>query len=368
MASKPVISIIGLGLTGTSMGLGLKQQDGNFEIVGHDKDPDATKSASRIGAVDRTSWNLYKAVEDAEMVVLATPLNELKELLSLLHDDLQEGCLVLAMANVMQPALDLGTAHLPENVHFVVAHPILSGIGGVLTPRNDLFDGAPFCLAASVETDPSALQLASDFVERVGASPLFMDIQEHDGLIAMVEQLPHILGAALLDSVSQSPSWVEGRRVAGRSFAQSTEMGRSPERLFHDIGANRENLLARVDQFQQALSEWRALLATDPDAKTKTAGDDGSSSAPLPKTTGKGDAETAEHPLMSALQRAFRTRETWETQAILKDWDAEPILETPSAGGFMQQMFFGNLFRGRGERVADAQEKTVAGKSEKDAK
>lgn len=332
MSSKPIISIVGLGLTGTSLGLGLTRQEGNFEIVGHDKIPDATNAASRLGAVDRTSWNLFNAVENAELIVLATPLDELEELLKLLRDDLREGCLILAIAKVMQPAIDLGEKLLPDHVHFVVAHPILSGIGGSLTPRADLYDQVPFCLATSVETDPTAVQLASDFVERIGATPLYMDVQEHDGLIAMVEQLPQFMAAVLLESVSESSAWVEGRRVAGRHFAQSTELGSSPERLFHDFGNNRENLLARIDQFQHSLSKWREMLASDLELLAKTESDD-------------------RHPLLTSLQQSQRTRDHWETQAILKDWDIEPLPETPSSRGFMQQMFFGNLFRGREERL-----------------
>ena len=363
MSSKPIISIIGLGLTGSSMGLGLKQQDGNFDVVGHDKNPDASKAASNLSAIDRTSWNLYKAVEDAEMIVLATPLDELEELLTLLRDDLREGTLVLAIAKVMQPALDLGARLLPDNVHFVVAHPVVAGIGGALTPRADLFNEVPFCLATSVDTDPTAMQLASDFVERVGASPLFMDVQEHDGLTAMVEQLPQFLAAVLLESVSNSASWTEGRRLAGRQFAQSTEMGSSPERLFHDLSANRDNLLTRIDQFQQTLDQWRALLVSDLslESKVESVVDALSSTSSVEadptKAAGRRSNENGDtqHQLLTALKRSSRIRDTWETQVILKNWDAEPLPDTPSASGFMQQMFFGNLFKGRGERVSSAE-------------
>ncbi|MEZ4658259.1 MAG: hypothetical protein R2911_11860 [Caldilineaceae bacterium] len=58
---------------------------------------------------------------------------------------------------------------MPAGVHLVAGHPILTGVGSTLTVRPDLFKGAPFCLASGVETDASAIQLASDLVERIGA-------------------------------------------------------------------------------------------------------------------------------------------------------------------------------------------------------
>lgn len=338
--ANPVITIIGLGLTGTSLGLALKREQGNYEVVGHDKDPAAASAATKQAAVDRSAWNLFRACEGAEMIVLATPLNEMEEILKLISEEVRTGCLVLAIAKVMQPAMSLGEKYLPDSVHFVVGHPILSGVGGMLTARSDLFEDIPFCLSTSTETDTTAFQLASDFVERAGAKPLFMDVSEHDGLIAAVEQLPQFLGAVLLQSISDSRAWVEGRRLAGRPFAQSTELLSGPEGLFHDLMSNRDNLITRIDQLQQSLLEWRKLLATD--------------SVADPDREGGGEDE---HPLLVALREAWRAREIWETQAILKDWDMVPQLEAPSSGGFMQQMFFGNLFRGRGVSDREREQK-----------
>ena len=91
----------------------------------------------------------------------------------------------------------------------------------------------------------SALELAANFVESVGAQPLFMDPIEHDGLIAAVEQLPQLLGLATVHMLAASPGWTEARRLAGRTFAQSTDSGRSAENLYAAIRGNRANLLPK---------------------------------------------------------------------------------------------------------------------------
>ena len=330
--AKPIISIIGLGLTGASLGLGLQQQEGNFEIVGHDKNPDAASEARHTGAVNRTEWNLHKACDGAELLVLAVPFNELEELLTLIGDDLTADSLVLIMCKVMQPVLALAEKVLPTGVHVVVGHPILTGIGGSLTTRSDLFDDAPFCIASSVNTDPDAVQLASDFVERMNAKPLFVDALEHDGIMAGMEQLPQFMGVALMDMVGTSAGWSESRRLGGRQFAQSTELSGSADRMFTDFQSNRENLLLRVDQMQQALSEWRTLLAADIAPESY---------------------EGEDHPLLAALKKVEKSREEWEIQALLQRWDEPPQLETGSSSGLMQQLFFGNIFRSRVAQKSD---------------
>lgn len=316
--SKPIITLIGLGVTGASLGLALQRDPGNFELVGHDKDPEATNAAKRLGAVQRTSWNLHSACEGADMIVLSVPLNELGALFTHIAEDLKPQTLVFAAVNVMQPAIKLAAEHLPKGTHFVAGHPVLSGIGGPLTARADLFQEITFCLAPGLDTQPSAVQLASDLVERVSAKPLFVDALEHDGIIAGVEQLPQVVAAALMQLSATSAGWREGRRLAGRPFAQATDLGHNAEELYSAWQNNRANLLLRVEQLVQELTHWQTLLAAEP----PSGGDD---------------------PLLTVLKSVVDKRLTWEGQAILKAWDEAPQSPQVQGRGMFQQMFFGGL-------------------------
>ncbi|MEZ4735750.1 MAG: prephenate dehydrogenase [Caldilineaceae bacterium] len=318
--AKPKITMIGLGVIGASLGLGLQREPGNFELVGHDKDAENTGRARRLNAVHRTEWNLHNACDGAELILLTLPLNELDETLPHLREDLRPETLVFAITNVMQPAIEIAAKHLAPGTHFVVGHPILTGIGAPLTVRADLFEEVTFGIAAGQQTDPSAVQLASDFVERLGAKPLFVDAQEHDGIIAGVEHLPQLLAAMLMHLSASGAGWREARRLAGRIFAQATEMDATAAELFGALQNNRENLLQRIDQLQQELSVWRELLERE--------------AAP---------DETA--PLLTTLEQVVEQRQQWEAQAFLKRWEdpATTPNQTAEARGMFRQMLFGNM-------------------------
>lgn len=320
---KPVVTILGLGTTGASMGLALQQASAAVEIVGHDKEPDVAREAGRLKAVHRTEWNLFKACEGASVIVLAMPLNEADETLELLKDDIGAGTLVLMIADVLAPASAILTLRVAGKGHSVVGHPILNGVGGLIAPRADLFSKVVFVLAAAVDTDPAALELASSFVETIGAQPLFMDPQEHDGIIAGVEQLPQVLALALIHMLAGAPAWMEAKRLAGRTFAQSTGLGKSGESLARSLLANRDNVLLRLTQFEQELAAWKQWLTDDnPEA-------DGASNA------------------AAAIQFAVGERGMWEAQAILQDWEATPApqVDSSASGGVFRQLFLGNLGR-----------------------
>ncbi|MEM7537886.1 MAG: prephenate dehydrogenase/arogenate dehydrogenase family protein [Chloroflexota bacterium] len=330
--SKPKITIIGLGVTGSSIGLGLQKEEGNFEIIGHDKEPDVTRVAERTGSIHRTMWNIHRACEDADMIILAVPLSEMAELFSLIAEDLKEGCLVFAINDVLQPIIELADKHF-VGVHFVAGHPVLTGIGGTLETRADLFKDCTFCVTTGTKTAPDAVQLACDFVERLGAKPLFMDAAEHDGLVAGVDQLPQMLAVGLMQINSSGPAWSEARQLAGRTFANATEFRHGAQQLYDGITANRQNLLLRLDMMQALLSEWRQLLHDLP--------------SELPAETPSEESESPQ--LLTLFEQLATAREDWEAKANLKRWDdpSEVEITKQEGQGLLQQMFFGGLMGNR---------------------
>lgn len=323
--AKPFITIIGLGVTGTSVGLALRKEPGDFEIVGHDKDHAADGAARKLNAVHRGEWNLHRACEGSSMVILAIPMTEVAETLTLIAEDLSPNTLVLALNNLMQPVVDMTSQSLPNHANVVIGHPILIG-GSSSEPHAELLNGATFCLAAAPQTGAGALELASDFVERVGAKPHFVDALEHDGIMAGVEQLPTLLGATLVHMSARSPGWRESQQLAGRRFAQTTGIGNNAASTFRALYDNRENLLRRINQFQAELEAWRALLS-----------EEASTEKP--------------HPLLDALNAAVAERESWAQAVITQEWDnvAVSAPQPENSGGVFRQLFLGNWGR-RGPR------------------
>lgn len=346
--AKPKITIIGLGVTGASMGLALLREEADFEIVGHDKSQEAVAAARKSGAVNRTDWNLHSACEESDLIITAVPLLELDELYGQIAEDLKPGCVVLGVVSLMEPAIAAAESHFPEHAHFVAGHPVLTGVGTSLTVRPDLFEEVVFSLAGSVNTDASAIQLASDFIDRIGATPLFVDPVEHDGIMAEVEQLPKLMAAALMRLSGTSPGWREARRLAGRQFALATDLGGSADQVYSALRANREKVLVRLRQIQQELAEWEEMLSHEPEAETDVTQEDSA-----PTARGKGAAEKAEQEkdvLLTALEYVEYERNDWAIHAELRDWDeGSPTLDQKSKeeSGLLRQMFLGNMFGGR---------------------
>ncbi|MFN2219475.1 MAG: prephenate dehydrogenase [Anaerolineae bacterium] len=264
--SKPRVTIVGLGLIGSSLGLALRKAGVTAAVIGHDSGQGVAHEAKRIGAVDKTDWNLISACEEADLVILATPVRAIEELFKVLARNLRPGCVILDTAAVKQPVMAWAAASLPDEVHFVGGNPILSkairGQWSVENARADLFEGSLFCLVPAPETDPDAIQLVSNMASIIGSRPLFLDAAEHDGLVAAVDHLPTLLSLAMLETVIDQPAWRELRKVAGPAFESSTQLVTANSVAHSDLSTlNRENVVRWIDALSAELASLREVVA-----------------------------------------------------------------------------------------------------------
>jgi len=311
MAEKLQITIVGLGLIGSSAGLALRRYTDKVTVVGHDKDSKLAAKAKKMGAVDRTEWNLISAVSDADRVLLALPADQIKSTLAAIAKDLQSGCILVDTSEVKAAVLQWAAELLPKDVHLIGGHPILT----VENPNIDaasasLFENKLFCLTPDAGSEASAVRLAADLVEAMGAKPFFLDATEHDSMIAAVEHVPAILAGAILDATSASSGWLDMRRVAASQFYSSTLiMADGGAEAAEACAANRENILYWLDQLMAGLRAWRQDLADgDSDALTK------------------------------AFDRGLEVRRSWLVALSTGNWEETVSAELPTSGTLMRSL------------------------------
>lgn len=264
------ITIIGLGVTGNSIGLALRAGTRDYQVVGHDKEMAAINEAKRLTSVDKLEWNLLHACDGAGLIILALPFAAIHDTLAALAGELGEGAVILDTARLKQPVQAWADALLPPTAAYVGTHPILPA--GDSQPRADLFEKCLWALCPAAHTEERAVQVANDFILRLGAKPLFLDALEHDGLMASAAQMPAMAGAALLSSVTTQPAWREMRKVAGRAFEETTNAVAAPSAdLVGEWQANQPHLLYAVDTLLATLTQWRGLLAAGDTAALENA-------------------------------------------------------------------------------------------------
>jgi prephenate dehydrogenase len=160
---------------------------------------------------------------------------------------------------------------LPEGRYFVGLAPAINPIYlhrielGIEAAEEDLFDDGVVMLSALPGVPEKAMNLASDLIETLGATPLFADMPETDGLMASTHLVPQLVAAALLNALVDQPGWREARKLAGRPFAALTSALAYQDEI-HSLGEaaiyNRENVARVLDVVIGSLQGMRNDIAS----------------------------------------------------------------------------------------------------------
>ena len=262
--AQPTITIVGLGLVGASIGLALRREKKDeFDIIGHDKNYGRARDVRKRGAVNKLDWNLIDACEKADMVIIATPLDGVRETLEVVGEHLKEGCVVLDTANLKAPVIEWAKEYLPETVSFVGTDPVISpSEQGVEAATADMFEGVLWCVAPAPGASSEAVKLVSDMIYLLGAKPYFLDPFEHDGLAAGVEHLPLLLSAALMRMTFEAKTWQELRKVTGSAYESATQLPSTDADFYRDIFLhNKDNVVRWLNLYVDELLSLKEMVA-----------------------------------------------------------------------------------------------------------
>ena len=253
------IAILGLGLLGGSVALAARARGAARAVVGTGRRRDALDAAVRDGVVDATA-PVERAVADADLVVLATPVQSMEEQLRRAAPNLRPGTIVTDVGSVKGLLEETLPGLLSPGVPFVGSHPMAgSHLRGVEHSRADLFEGAPCVVTASAKSDPGAVERVSAFWARLGAHVVHREPGQHDAEVAWVSHLPHVLAFAFAQALGTAPP--EAGRLGGSGFRDFTRIAQSDAELWSDIlVANAKSIAGPLREVARVLSRYAEEL------------------------------------------------------------------------------------------------------------
>jgi prephenate dehydrogenase len=259
-----LVTIIGLGLIGGSIGLALRQgKKSSWEVVGHSRRRDTVDKALGMGAIDRAETNVKDAVRQAELIIIATPVLTVKEILTEVAPHLAPSCVVTDTASTKVQVMKWAQEILPPTVNFIGGHPMAGReTYGIQAAEPDLFRSCTYCLTPSEKASPESIDTVLAMIEKLRAMPFFIDAQQHDDLAAGISHLPILLSAALVSLTTKNPSWSKMSRLASSGYHDLTRLASgNPEVNSHICLSNQQAIIDWIDKFSRELKQYRQLVA-----------------------------------------------------------------------------------------------------------
>jgi len=258
-----LVTIIGLGLIGGSIGLALRQgKKPRWKIVGYSRRQETVATALSLGAIERSETSLKDAVKQADFVIIATPVLTVKEIFSMIAPHLPPSCVVTDTASTKVQVMKWAEEILPPTIDFIGGHPMAGReTYGIQAAEAELFRRCTYCLIPSEKASPKSIDTVTGMVKKLGAIPFFINAQKHDNLVAGISHLPMLLSAALVSLTTKNSSWSNMSKLAASGYHDLTRLASgSPEVNAHICLSNKEAIVNWIDKYTQELERYRQLV------------------------------------------------------------------------------------------------------------
>ena len=258
------VCILGLGLIGGSIGLAIKRSNISNQITGYARSNSTLERAIELGLVDSVKDNLKDAVNNSDLVILATPLSTFRELVEEMSPFLKKGCIITDTGSAKLTVIEDLKDILPNGVEFVPGHPIAgTEESGPDAGFAELFDNRWCILTPTEDNSSNAVDLVKDFWESIGSKVEIMDPMHHDKVLAITSHIPHLIAFNIVGTANNLANVTEKEVVkySAGGFRDFTRIAASDPKMWSDIFTyNSDAVLEMLDLFSNDLAKLKAAV------------------------------------------------------------------------------------------------------------
>lgn len=257
------VSIIGLGLIGSSVARAIKANMPDVRVTGFDADPEVRERSRELGFCDDVADTAGTAVIDAGLVILCVPVGAMGTVAASISDDLPADAIVSDVGSCKQSVAEALAAALPQAT-IIPAHPVAgTEKSGPDAGFATLFKGRWCILTPPANASEAAVEALSGFWQRLGADVEIMDARHHDLVLAVTSHLPHLIAYTIvgtaddLEEVTQS----EVIKYSAGGFRDFTRIAASDPVMWRDVFLNnKEAVLEMLQRFSEDLTALQRAI------------------------------------------------------------------------------------------------------------
>ncbi|MFT4743737.1 MAG: cyclohexadieny/prephenate dehydrogenase [Yoonia sp.] len=251
------VALIGLGLIASSMFHAIKRAGLAAEVVGYARSETTRKTARDIGLCDQIYNSAAEAVKDADLVVLCVPVGAMDSVAQDIAPYLKAGAVVSDVGSVKRAVIDAVAPHLPDNVHFVPAHP-LAGTehSGPTSGFAELFDDRWCIIVPDLCDDDAVVAKLTALWRGMGSNVDKMDADHHDLVLAVTSHTPHLIAYTMVGVADDLRRVTDSEviKYSAAGFRDFTRIAASDPTMWRDVFLNnKEATLEVLGRFTEEL-------------------------------------------------------------------------------------------------------------------
>lgn len=260
LGADGVVTIIGTGLIGGSLGLVLKDKGLAAHVIGVDNNPVNQQRALELGIADEV-LPMKEAIAKSNLIVLAVPVDALQKLLPVVLDEVKDQ-VVMDMGSTKEGVIAVVANH-PKRKRFVATHPMWgTEYRGPEAAVKTAFANKATVICDAENSDEDALKMVKAMYTAIGMHLIYMDATAHDLHAAYVSHISHITSFALANTVLEKEKEDEAIfELASAGFESTVRLAKSNPAMWVPIfKQNRENVLDVLNEHISQLRKFKSCL------------------------------------------------------------------------------------------------------------
>jgi len=245
--------IIGTGLIGGSLGLALKEKHLVSQIIGLSRHRKNAGLAREYGAIDSVGSSL-EAVKDADLVVLATPIEAIIDIALKIAKKIKKDCVVIDVGSTKGAVVSKISPLIPN---FLGCHPLAgSERRGAVNLQGGIFNHSICIVTPTAKTNKKVLNKVVLLWRKLGSRVVSLSPEKHDQVLAFTSHLPHAVAFSLIGCIPD-----DYLALSSGGLRDSTRISASDANLWSEVFlSNHSNLLFSLSVFQAKLAVLKQIL------------------------------------------------------------------------------------------------------------
>ena len=252
------VSIIGLGLIGSSIALAIKRKNLAQVISGYSRSLKTRNAAKKLKITDKIENNIGNCVKDSDLVIICTHLNSYKSIFKKILPYLSGKTIVSDVGSAKESAIASVEKFTQNKINFVPAHPIAgTEKSGPSAGFAELFENR-WCIITPLKNNTSKdINIIKIFWKKLGSKVEIMTPSRHDRVMAITSHLPHLIAynivstAADLENITRS----DVIKYSASGFRDFTRIASSDPTMWRDVFlSNKDSVLEMISRFSEDLS------------------------------------------------------------------------------------------------------------------
>ncbi|MDA1276517.1 MAG: prephenate dehydrogenase [Verrucomicrobia bacterium] len=264
------VTIVGVGLLGGSLGLAIKKRGLAKQVAGYVRRAESVTECQSLGVADTVTQDICGAVRGSDLVIICTPIAQMRALAEQMVGSLAKGALVTDVGSVKGLVIqELDSMIRKVGAEFVGSHPMAGAEQmGARSARPDLFVNAVCAVTPTKTSSEEAVRKIEELWAALGSRPIRMTPEMHDALVSRSSHLPHIVAAELANYVLSPVHPKEQSIMCATGFRDTTRVASGSPEMWRDIAlANGKNLSRVLGVFIEDLREFQFAVENG-DGKT----------------------------------------------------------------------------------------------------